>query len=75
MSKSWKPNRPTVELPTSVTRPSKIRRDPPPPPAAARLTVTPDMAEREAWTVVIGIMAFGIAIAIIIIAVGNYLGR
>lgn len=74
MSKSWKPNRPTVELSSGATRPSRIRRDPPPPPPA-KPTILPDMAEREAWTVVIGILLFGLAIAIIIVAVGNYIGR
>ena len=75
MSRTWKPNRPTVELSPDAPRPSRIRRDPPPQPAALRQTVLPDVAEREARTVVIGVMLFGVAIAIIIIAVGNYLGR
>lgn len=66
MSKTFKPNRPTVEL-----RQSRIRRDPPPAPAA-KLTVLPDTSERETWTVVLGVFLFALAIMIIIIAASDY---
>lgn len=72
MNKLVKPGRLGAEQ-----RHSKIRRDPPPParPAGIRQTVLPDVAEREAWTVVVGILLFAVAIAIIVFAVGNYIGR
>ena len=73
MSRTWKPNRPTVALPEGAPRPSRIRRDPPPP--AVKQSELPDYAEREARTVVLGVILFGVAITIIIIAVGNYIGR
>ena len=68
MSKPWTPNRPTVEL-----RPSRIRRDPPPPPVD-RQTSLPDDSESEAWAVVIGIVAFALAITVLIFSASDYLG-
>ena len=66
MTKQWNPKRATVEL-----RPSRIRREPPPPPEKPKeLKAYP--TERETWAVSIGVMLFGIAITIIIIAVSNY---
>jgi hypothetical protein len=69
-----KPGKSFVQLPAGAARPSRIRREPPPR-AAAKEPALHDIAEREARTVVIGILLFGLAIAIIIVAVGNYLGR
>jgi hypothetical protein len=66
VSKQWKPQRQTVEL-----RPSRIRRDPPAPPAQ-RKALEPHPSEREAWTVVIGVILFAIAITIIIFAISDY---
>ena len=66
MNKTWKPSRTTVEL-----RPSRIRREPPPPPEKPKeLKAYP--TERESWAVAIGVLLFGIAITIIIIAVSEY---
>jgi hypothetical protein len=68
MSKSWNPKRPTVEL-----QPSKIRREPPPETRTAKLTVLPeDESDREAWTVVIGVVLFALAITLIIFCVSSY---
>ena len=68
MSKPWNPNRQTVEL-----RPSKIRREPPPRPVD-KLTVMPtDDSENEAWAVVIGMLAFALAICILIFSISDYI--
>lgn len=56
---------------TSGTRPSRIRRDPPPP-VKVKQAVVPSDPEREAWTVVIGVLLFGLAITIIIFALSDY---
>jgi len=58
MSKPWTPKRPTVEL-----RVSKIRREPPP---ADKLTKLPDDSENETWAVVIGMLAFALALTVLI---------
>lgn len=70
-----KPGKSTVELSAAAPRPSRIRREPPPRPAQAKDKAMADVAEREAWTVALGILMFGLAIAIITIAVGNFIGR
>ena len=65
MSKSWQPNKQTVEL-----KPSKIRRDPVP---IERPTVVKkeywDPNDWESWAVAIGVLAFAIAISIVWIAI------
>lgn len=67
MSKPWNPNRQTVEL-----RPSKIRRDPPPRPID-RQTLPTDDTHNETWAVVIGIIAFALAISVLIFSVSRYM--
>ena len=61
----------TVNLASGEVRVSKIRRDPPPPvkPKALR---HPDEVNRSA--VIVGVLAFALAIFVIIIAVGSYNG-
>lgn len=61
----------TVNLASGEVRVSKIRRDPPPPvkPTALR---HPDEVNRSA--VVVGVVAFALAIFVIILAVGSYNG-
>ena len=66
MSKPWTPNRPVVEL-----RTSRIRREPPPL-TPVRKTVLPDDPEDQAWAVVVGMVAFALAITILIFWVSNY---
>lgn len=61
-------SRPTVEL-----RPSKIRREPPAP--TAQQGLLPEPTEREAWTVILGVLMFGIAITIIILGLSDYTSR
>lgn len=69
MSKQWKPGRHTVEL-QGEARPSRIRRDPVP--AREPTAVRAYPSEREIWTVVIGVVCFAVAIAIIIVGVSDY---
>ena len=71
MSKPWKPGR-KIELRSADSpRPSRIRREPPAP-EPERKSVNPYPTEREVWTVVLGVIAFGLAIAIIIVAISDY---
>lgn len=50
-------------------RVSRIRRDPPP---LVKKEVAVDAEEREQWAVIIGILAFALAIFVITIAFGSY---
>ncbi len=63
----------TVELQPGP-RPSRIRREPPPPAeregAARRLLFT--SSEGEIWLAIFGIVAFALAIDIIVVAVSAY---
>ena len=68
MSKPWNPNRHTVEL----RAPSKIRREPLPRPVD-KMTVLPDDSDNETWAVVTGMLAFALAICILIFAVSDYI--
>ena len=66
-----KPAKSFVELNRDGPRPSRIRREPPPPPEKPKeLKAYP--TERETWAVSIGVLLFGIAITIIIIAFSDY---
>ena len=53
-------------------RPSRIRREPPAP--VVRKELNPIPTEREAWTVAIGVVLFGIAVTIITIGISEFLG-
>jgi hypothetical protein len=64
-------SKPTVDLAAPAVRVSRIRRDPPP--KVKEITVA-EVAERDTRTVVIGILVFGLAIAIILIGLGSALG-
>jgi hypothetical protein len=66
VSKILKPGRTSVEL-----RPSRIRREPPAP--AVRKELNPVPTEREAWVVAIGVVAFALALAIIIVGFSDFL--
>ena len=52
-------------------RASRIRRDPPP---AVDKQVVLDPEEREQWTVIVGVLAFALAIFVITIAFASYAG-
>jgi hypothetical protein len=61
--------RPTVELSTAA-RPSRIRREPPPP-EPKKKALQPYAAEREVWTVVIGVVLFALAITVATVGISN----
>ena len=69
MAKPWKPEKKTVEM-----RPSRIRRDPVPvdKPSLIYKKLQWDTSERDIYFAVIGIIAFAVAIDIIIMAIGAY---
>ncbi|WP_309663157.1 hypothetical protein [Sphingomonas sp.] len=48
---------------------SRIRREPPP---AVKAPVVVDPEERDQWTVVVGILAFALAMFVITVAFGSY---
>lgn len=74
MSKNWTPRKQTVELSSDSAKPSRIRREPPPEQTVQK-AVRAIPTEREAWTVVIGVILFAIAIQIITFGVGAYLTK
>ena len=68
MSKQWKPGKTTVEL-----RPSRIRRDPVPAgKAESEKKLRWETDERDIWIALIGIVAFALAIDVIIVAISTY---
>ena len=69
MAKPWKPEKKTVEM-----RPSRIRRDPVPADKSSLIDnkLQWDTSERDIYFAVIGIIAFAVAIDIIIMAIGAY---
>jgi hypothetical protein len=71
MARSIDTDKKSVNLASPGPRVSRIRRDPPPVVKAK----TVDQAERDEWTVLIGVVAFALALVIIIFAFGNMSGR
>ena len=61
----------TVDLAAGAARGSRIRRDPPP---ALKQTVVPDRDERDQRVVVIGVLAFALALVIVIIGLSSAFG-
>lgn len=61
----------SVNLAADGARVSKIRRDPPP---AARKTVVPDREVVDRRAVTIGILAFALALVVIIIGFASWAG-
>lgn len=61
----------SVDMAAPVVRVSRIRRDPPPP---AKEVSAADIKEREARTIVIGIIAFALALFVILIGFSNAAG-
>jgi len=68
-TKASKIRRQTVELQPGA-RPSRIRRDPLP--QAAQKAVRPYPTEREVLAVVVGVIFFALALAIITVAISDY---
>lgn len=64
-------NKKTVDLATPVPRVSRIRRDPPPP---VKQVSAADIQDRDAWTIVIGIVTFALALSVILIGFSNVAG-
>ena len=63
--------KPKVALAGGAPKPSRIRREPPPLEKPSKLRAYPT-TEREAWIVAVGVILFGIAIAVIIFGVSEY---
>lgn len=61
----------SVNLASPAAPGSRIRRDPPP---AVKELVVPDVEQRDQWTVVIGILAFTLALIIILIGFSSITG-
>jgi hypothetical protein len=59
-------------LAAGEVRVSRIRRDPPPAVAEKKLILAPD--ERDRVVVAIGVIAFALALFVIILAAGRYAG-
>jgi len=58
---------------TGSVRVSRIRRDPPPKVKAKEVTIA-DRDQRDAWIVVLGVITFALAIAVIVVGVGGWTG-
>jgi len=71
MSKQSASRKTTVALAGDAPRPSRIRREPPPLEKPKSLRAYPT-TERETWMVAIGVLLFGIAIAVIIFGISEY---
>ena len=73
MSKPLKPGKSTVELVAGAARPSRIRRDP-----VRQTVVKPtelaDISERDRLAMIVGLVTFGLAIMVLVIAIGSYAG-
>ncbi len=63
--------KPSVNLAPPKLSESRIRRDPPP---VVKAKIVLDPEEREQWVVVVGILTFALAIFVITVAFGSYLG-
>ena len=61
----------TVDLAAPGVRPSRIRRDPP---LKVKEVPVRDRTEREKWIVVAGVVAFGVALAIVTIGLASAAG-
>jgi len=67
MARSLETGKQSVSLASAGSRVSRIRRDPPP--AVKKKVVDP--AERDQWTVVVGVVTFALAFFVIIFAFGS----
>lgn len=71
VSKAWKPNKPTVEL-QPAPKPSRIRREPVPVSESSEKKLSWRTSEQEIWIALIGVVAFALAIDIIVVAISTY---
>ena len=63
--------KPKVTLAAEAPRASRIRREPPPLEKPKSLRAYPT-TERESWIVIIGVILFSMAIAVIIFGISEY---
>ncbi|MDP9422944.1 MAG: hypothetical protein M3Q19_08950 [Pseudomonadota bacterium] len=70
MAGSSKAGKQSVNLASSGVKVSRIRRDPPP---AVKEKIV-DLKERERWEVTVGVLAFALAIFVIMLGFGSYSG-
>lgn len=72
MARPFRSDKQTVDLAVRGPTVSRIRRDPPPPPPRK---VTPgELRAREAKVIVIGVLAFGLAIFVLLVQLGQWAG-
>lgn len=71
MASPLQPGKQPVLLDAKGVRVSRIRRDPPP---VAKKTVVPDRDEVDRRAVAIGVVAFALAILLILVGFGSYTG-
>lgn len=71
MAKPLSTAKQSVDLAATGPRVSKIRRDPPP--VVTRLSIA-DRDDRDRRLAAVGILAFAIAIVVIVVAIGSYNG-
>ena len=64
--------KPSVDLAPPEVRVSTIRRDPPP--LVKEITLV-DVAERDAWTVVLGIALFALSLFVIVLGFSAFAGH
>ena len=72
MASASRPGKQTVDLAKTGPRVSRIRRDPPPPPP--RKVSPGELRSREARIIVIGLVTFGLAIAVLLFHFGQWAG-
>ena len=71
MASPLKTGKASVDLAATGPRVSRIRRDPPP---AVKEIVVHDRDDRDTRLVIFGVIAFALALVVIVIAVGNWAG-
>ena len=64
----------SVNLAATAGRPSRIRREPPPRPAPVKAKADVDPDERDAWMVILGVLSFALAIAVVAFVFSSYAG-
>ena len=71
MASPHQPGKKSVDLATPAVRVSRIRRDPPPP---VEVVSAVEIKERDARTIVIGIITVAVALFVIMIGASNAAG-
>ena len=71
MAKVLPTSKQSVDLASSGSKVSRIRRDPPPP---VKPIEAIDIEERESWTIAIGVMSFALALFVIVLGLSGAAG-